>query len=1492
MMNIIDQHPLKKLARFGYYQPQFEQDNCGFGLIVNVDNIASHELIERSIKALERLQHRGAVASDGKSGDGCGLLLKKPDPFLRGVAAENNITLNKNYAVGLVFSSTNNIQKMQNCFAETLSSTSLQLAGWRPVPLNTAVLGKAAKQSLPTILQVFINLPDTMSIDEGETRLYVLRRQLEKAQQNDEDFYISNLSTQVITYKGLVTPINLANFYPDLNSPQLSSSICLFHQRFSTNTLPQWRLAQPFRYLAHNGEINTLKGNLNWAAARQRQFSNPYLNNIDDILPLINTTGSDSQSLDNMVEALIRLSGMPLYKAIRILIPPAWQNIKHMDINLRAFYHYHAMHQEPWDGPAGLVMTDGRYAICALDRNGLRPARWVLTKERHLIIASEIGVYDCVPSNVAAKGRVAAGELLMVDTQQKKLLFSADIDQRLSTEKPYHRWLTDHLMTIRSNLRDLTHLESPITNAEIPIYKKMFNITNEEQEKVINILAKTGKEATGSMGDDTPLAILSNQIRPLYDYFRQHFAQVTNPPIDSLREKLVMSLETYFGREENCFIEKTATANALVISSPVLSASKFQNLLQLEQNDYAHTTLDLNYPENIPWQDAIDDLTNKALAAVQQGTVILILSDQNIKTEHLPLHALLATGAVHQHLLKAGLRCQANIVVVTATARDPHHFATLIGYGATAIFPYLAYACINDRFSGKKTTPQALLKLRQQYRRGINTGLYKIMSKMGISNIASYRAAQLFEIIGLADEIVACCFTGNISRINGIGYPQLQHQQQQLAITAWSYSQPVQQGSRYQYHYQGEYHAFNPEMVQALLTASDSGKQADYDKFKTLVNQRTPMVLRDLLHLRKTKTTALHQVESVNEIFKRFDSAAMSLGALSPEAHEALAIAMNRIGGYSNSGEGGEDAQRYYTEKNSRIKQIASGRFGVTPAYLMSAEIIQIKMAQGAKPGEGGQLPGHKVNDLIARLRFAKPGIALISPPPHHDIYSIEDLEQLIYDLKQLNSKALVSVKLVAKPGVGTIAAGVAKAGADMITISGYDGGTGASPLTSTNNAGGPWELGISEAHQVLLANGLRQRVKLQVDGGLKTGLDIIKAAILGADSFGFGTAPMIAEGCKYLRICHLNNCATGVATQDERLRKETFIGTPERVINYFTFVANEVREYLAQLAVTQLNDIIGRVSHLSLDKTRLANKQLNFDAMLKGYQLFNDKTQHCTSGTSFNNDASTLNQKIIDDALPYLEQQQPTDLHYDILNIDRAVGARLAGKIIQQNQSTDTAQPVINLHFNGVAGQSFGAWNVSGMQLKLIGEANDYVGKGMHGGKIVLAPPAKQALASSATPIMGNACLYGATGGELYAAGKAGERFGVRNSGVIAVVEGVGDHACEYMTEGTVVVLGATGVNFGAGMTGGLAYVLDLQHHFVENYNSDNVLIDRLQAESKEAYANYLYSLLDKFVIETNSTWGKKIRNEFYELIGYFWLVRPIASRLDELINNIKEPF
>ena len=929
-----------------------------------------------------------------------------------------------------------------------------------------------------------------------------------------------------------------------------------------------------------------------------------------------------------------------------------------------------------------------------------------------------------------------------------------------------------------------------------------------------------------------------------------------------------------------------------MVSSPVLSVSKYRSLLSLNKKDFPNCFIDLNYSADTAWQDALQDIADKAVQAVQQGTVILILSDKHLRDGFVPVHALLATGIVHQTLLRAGLRCQANIVVETGTVRDPHHFAVLLGFGATAIYPYLAYACIHHSFAKDDDSKTALFNIRKKFRLGINLGLYKILSKMGISCVASYRGAQLFEIIGLHQDIVDLCFPKTTSRLAGADFATLQQEQIELCQQASNVAVPVSPGGRYQYRYNNEQHAFNPDVVTQLIKTAASGEQKDYDVYARLVNDRSPMMLRDLLQLKKVTPIDIDKVESLEAIIKRFDTAAMSLGALSPEAHQGLAVAMNQLGGRSNSGEGGEDPARYYTERNSKIKQVASGRFGVTAAYLMSADMLQIKIAQGAKPGEGGQLPGHKVNELIARLRFSRPGIALISPPPHHDIYSIEDLAQLIFDLKAINPKATVAVKLVSAPGVGTIAAGVVKANADMLTISGYDGGTGASPLTSITYAGGPWELGLSETHQILLANELRNRITLQVDGGLKTGLDVIKGAILGAESFGFGTAPMIAEGCKYLRVCHLNNCATGVATQNEELRRKYFAGTPERVSNYFCLLGEEVRQWLALLGIEKLVDLIGRADLLEiLPGVNSKQQQLDLTPIVKGFELFQDRDQHCIALQDSVIDNSSLVEAINEKVLPMLAARDYQPASFTIQNIDRSIGAYLSGQIAERYGNEGLGDDILKLDFTGTAGQSFGVWNVHGLHLSLRGEANDYVGKGMSGGRIILAPSIQCKLESQKMPIAGNACLYGATGGELYAAGRVGERFAVRNSGAIAVVEGAGDHCCEYMTGGAVVVLGSTGYNFGAGMTGGLAYVLDMEREFFDQYNNESVLIDRIQAEVMEAYQDHLWKLLQTYVQETQSAWGQKILDDFSNMVSYFWLIRPIASRIDDLVESLHEP-
>ncbi len=1489
----------------GLYRPEFERDNCGFGLIAHMDGASSHWLVDTAIDALSRMTHRGAVAADGKSGDGCGLLLKKPDGFLRAVAAEAGCSLTDNYAVGMVFLSQDAAKRdaAKAKLAESLTGQGCELAGWRAVPVNPDACGPEALASLPVIEQVFVNAGADMDGEAFERRLYIARRLTEKAiGAADDSFYIPSLSTKVLSYKGLVMPENLPVFYLDLKDARMASTLCVFHQRFSTNTLPQWRLAQPFRYLAHNGEINTVQGNRNWSVARSAKFATPLIPNMDDVLPLVSMTGSDSNSLDNMLEGLLA-GGIDIFRAMRLLVPPAWQNIEHMDPDLRAFYEYNSMHMEAWDGPAGIVLTDGRHAACTLDRNGLRPARWVITKTEKatapesgdytgciITLASEIGVFDYAPADVVAKGRLKPGQMLAADTETGKLLLPADVDQMLKSRQPYKQWMAEHVRRLESDLNVAADGEADLDDDQVKAYQKMFQVTFEEREQVLRPLAEGGQEAIGSMGDDTPMAVLSTKVRSLYDYFRQQFAQVTNPPIDPLREQIVMSLETCLGREKNLFEETPDHAARLLVDSPILSRAKYGKLLEFNSGEYAHELIDLNYPAGTTLKGAIVAITDRAVAAVKGGKTVMVLSDRAIEQGKLPVHALLATGAVHQRLVTEGLRCDANIVVETGTARDSHHCAVLIGYGATCVYPYLAFETLHEMQRNGEMSGDAV-KYAEAYRKGINKGLYKITSKMGISTIASYRGAQLFEAVGLSQEVVDLCFKGTTNRIQGASFGDLESEQQLLAKEAWNPRKPIQQGGLLKYWHDGEYHAYNPDVVQALHKAVRSGDFADYRVYADLVNQRPVACLRDLLELRDDiDAVPLDEVEPVEAILKRFDSAAMSLGALSPEAHETLAEAMNRLGGRSNSGEGGEDPVRYGTHKVSKIKQIASGRFGVTPHYLVNAEVLQIKVAQGAKPGEGGQLPGHKVNDLIARLRYSNPGVALISPPPHHDIYSIEDLAQLIFDLKQINPEALVSVKLVAEAGVGTIAAGVAKAYADLITISGYDGGTGASPLTSVKYAGSPWELGLSETHQILRANNLRDKVRVQTDGGLKTGLDVVKAAILGAESFGFGTGPMIAMGCKYLRICHLNNCATGVATQDAVLRKEHYIGEVEMVMNYFRFIAEEVRQLLAKLGCRSLTDLIGRTDLLSLlEGTTPKQQRLDLAPIVADGGVPADAPRYCLAPKNEPFDRAELAEQMVQDARPAIEGKLGGEFAYTVKNVNRSIGARLSGEIAKRHGNQGMASAPITLRLTGTAGQSFGVWNAGGLHMYLEGDANDYVGKGMTGGRLVIHPPAGSAFKSQETTIIGNTCLYGATGGKLLAAGLAGERFGVRNSGAHAVVEGIGDHGCEYMTGGVITVLGPTGVNFGAGMTGGFAYVLDLDNSFVDRYNHELIDIHRIGGEKMDGPRDYLRRQIEEFVTETGSAWGREILDSWADYAEKFWLVKPKASEIETLLDTLE---
>lgn len=1476
----------------GLYQLDEFKDNCGFGLIAHLKGNISHKLVVTAIESLTCMTHRGGINADGKTGDGCGLLMQKPDAFLRAVAqSECGVTLTEVYGVGSIMLSRDSAKAAaeQTVFNEELARVGLQLAAWRKVPVDTACLGPIALSSLPDFFHLLVNSQGLNAI-EVERKLFVARRRTEQRLFDDKDFYVASLSTSVLSFKGLMMPVDLPGFFKDLADERLETAICVFHQRFSTNTMPRWPLAQPFRMLAHNGEINTIVGNRNWSVARTPKFITPFLPELQELTPLVNRVGSDSSSLDNMLEILV-LGGMPLHRAIRMLVPPAWQNVENMDADLRAFYEYNSMHIEPWDGPAGLVLTDGRYAVCTLDRNGLRPSRWVITDDDFITVASEVGTYSYDPVNVVAKGRLGPGQIMSIDTLTGELHHTQDIDNQLKSTQPYKLWLKERALRIESTLQ-ADEKENGLSAVDLKANMKMFQVSFEERDQLLRPIAEGGQEAVGSMGDDTPMAVLSQQARSPYDYFRQQFAQVTNPPIDPLREAIVMSLETCLGRELSVYEETPEHADRVILASPILSPKKFRGLLALNREGYDHQVFSLYYhPEQLGLEAALRKLCQDTAAAVSAGKVLLVLSDAGLTQGVLPIPALLAVGAVNQHLTQVGLRCDSNIIVETAGARDPHQIASLIGYGATAVYPYLSYHVLNDLIDRGELLVDVDTAYKN-YRKGIDKGLLKIISKMGISTITSYRSAQLFEAVGLADEVTQLCFSSTPSRIKGATFDDLENDQKLLAKTAFVERKPIVQGGLLKYVHGGEYHAFNPDVVQMLQRAVQSGDYALWRKYADIVNKRPVAMLRDLLAINEDKCSPipLSEVEPIESVIRRFDSAGMSLGALSPEAHEALAEAMNRLGGRSNSGEGGEDPARYGTVKSSKIKQVASGRFGVTPAYLVNAEVLQIKVAQGAKPGEGGQLPGGKVNGLIARLRYATPGVTLISPPPHHDIYSIEDLAQLIFDLKEVNPNALVSVKLVSRPGVGTIAAGVAKAYADLITISGYDGGTAASPLTSIKYAGSPWELGLSEAHQTLRANDLRDKVRVQTDGGLKTGLDVVKAAMLGAESFGFGTGPMVSLGCKFLRICHLNNCATGVATQDAGLRKDHYLGTVEMAMNFFKFMAEETREWMARLGVRSLGELVGRVDLLKiLEGTTSKHAHLDLSPIIHTDAFLETKPQLCAVERNYPFDKAVCSNAILPVVLPAIEGKTGGDFEFTITNCDRSIGARLSGEIAKRYGNDGMSDTPINVYFKGVAGQSFGVWNAGGLNLLLEGDTNDYVGKGMAGGKIVIRPPKESRFESQKTSIMGNTCLYGATGGKLFAAGTAGERFGVRNSGVHAVVEGAGDHCCEYMTGGVVTVLGKVGLNFGAGMTGGFAYVLDEANDFSDRYNRELVDTTRINIEQLEAHRHHLRSIIEEFTHETQSAWGQHLLDHFEDYIGKFWLVKPKAAAIGSLLNSFR---
>ena len=1465
------------------YKKDSFKDNCGFGLIANLEGKPSRQIVINSIEALKSMTHRGGIGSDGKTGDGCGLMLNiNKDFFIKTIKNEQNINLSNRFAIGQLFYF-KEFTSVKSKIKKILNEEGLKLVTKRDVPIKKDILGHIALDCIPNIYQIFIESNNNMSDEEFETALLQSRKFIEEIYLNDEKLYFCSFSAKTIIYKGLMLPSDIKNFYIDLQSKQFTSSICVFHQRFSTNTSPRWHLAQPFRLLAHNGEINAIRGNRNWSRARSNIFETTKIPKIQKFKQIVNETGSDSSALDNMLEILVS-GGINILKSIRMIIPPAWQNAQIIDPDVRSFHEYNSMHMEPWDGPAGIVMSDGKWAICVLDRNGLRPARYQIDNLNNITIASETGVNPVHDENIKSKGRISPGGLLAINTENSEILSEEDVDSALKNGATYRRWLKDNAIYIESSLDTY---EGPglkkISSEEFKISSKLFLLYKEERTSVIKPLAIDSQEGTGSMGDDTALAVMSKMHRQIYDYFRQQFAQVTNPPIDSLRESSVMSLETCFGPELNVFEESPEHAKRLVISSPVLSHKKLQSILI---NPYFKCDeIKLAYKKDESLRSALKLLQKKAVNSIKEGNTIIHLDESLPDKNSIPINSLLAVGCVHQKLVELGLRSKANIIVTSSSARDTHQIACLIGFGATAVYPTLAYQTILD-LTERNELKGSPHENCARYRKGVNKGLLKIISKMGISTISSYRGSQLFEIIGLNSDIVDLCFTNTESRIGGKNLEALDKEIKALNDYARSNLSEINVGGLLKYVHGGEYHTYNPEIVKKLQEAVSTGSQETYNEYANLVDNRPPAMLRDLLHLKELgkRDNTKSNLESIDKIIKRFDSAGMSLGSLSPKAHETLAEAMNTLGARSNSGEGGEGKHRYGTLKMSKIKQVASGRFGVTPHYLVNAEVLQIKIAQGAKPGEGGQLPGGKVNKLIAELRYSTPGITLISPPPHHDIYSIEDLAQLIFDLKQVNPKALVSVKLVSEPGVGTIATGVAKAYADLITISGHDGGTGASPLTSIRYAGSPWELGLAESHQSLRDAGLRHKVRLQTDGGMKTGLDVIKAAILGAESFGFGTGPMISMGCKYLRICHLNNCATGVATQRKDLIDQHFIGEKEKVMNYFKFIANDVREHLRKIGVNKLEDIIGQTQYLKqVTDIEDQYKSIDLSGLLEK-DSENEEPFFCTVDRNDPWDKGKLSQKIIKQSKKIIDEEKKGTLNFNISNTDRSIGAGISGYIAEKFGEEGLPKK-LSLKFNGSAGQSFGCWNANNLHLILNGDANDYVGKGMNGGRIVIKN--NSGYASNKTSVLaGNTCLYGATGGELFVSGSVGERFAVRNSGASAVVEGAGDHCCEYMTGGHVTVLGSVGLNFGAGMTGGFAYVLDEDRTFFDKCNRGLVNLERISMEEMQPHRKFLKEVLQKHYKFTKSSKAKLIIDDFERYEPYFWLVIPAAVNIQDLLK------
>ncbi|MGQ9872780.1 glutamate synthase large subunit [Leptodesmis sp.] len=1487
----------------GLYNPQFEHDACGVGFIVHMKGQKSHDIVEQALTILVNLDHRGACGCETNTGDGAGVLMQLPHKFLRKVAAAEGVSLPEpgQCAVGMIYTSPDPVQreKSRRLFEQIVTEEGQTVLGWRDVPTDNSSLGNTAKASEPFIEQVFIQRSSHLVDDLAfERKLYVIRKRSHNTIRNPETdpwWYPCSLSCRTIVYKGMLMPVQVGQYYPDLHDPDLESALALVHSRFSTNTFPSWERAHPYRYIAHNGEINTLRGNINWMHARQSLFeSDLFGEDIKKIKPVINIDGSDSLIFDNALE-LLTLAGRSLPHAMMMMIPEPWTAHESMSDEKKAFYEYHSCLMEPWDGPASIAFTDGTMMGAVLDRNGLRPSRYYVTKDDLVIMASEAGVLPVEPERVAHKGRLQPGRMFLVNMEEGRIVADEEIKTKIVTEHPYREWINQHMVEL-AQLPEAPgigeqglEIRTPNTLPPTTIQQQIaFGYTFEQLRILLAPMAKDGVEAVGSMGADTPLAVLSDRPKLLYDYFQQLFAQVTNPPIDCIREEIITSAETTLGSERNLLQPEPESCHLIELKTPILSDAELAKLKYVNEDGFKSITLPIlfNPQEGVKGlEQSLEQIFAAADQAIAEGFNIIILSDRGVDKNHAPIPALLAVSGLHHHLIREGTRTRVGLVLESGEPREVHHFAVLIGYGCGAINPYMAFETLDDMIQQGLLVDVDHKTACKNFIKAVTKGVIKVASKIGISTLQSYRGAQIFEAIGLNQSVIDKYFTWTASRIQGADLEVIAKE----AILRHSHAFPdrdvnghtLDVGGEYQWRKEGEAHLFSPETIHTLQKAVQTGNYETYKHYARLVNEQNQkfFTLRGLLEFKPRTPVPLEEVEPIEAITRRFKTGAMSYGSISKEAHEALAIAMNRIGGKSNTGEGGEDPERYTwtndrgDSKNSAIKQVASGRFGVTSLYLSQAKEIQIKMAQGAKPGEGGQLPGKKVYPWIAKVRHSTPGVGLISPPPHHDIYSIEDLAELIHDLKNANRNARINVKLVSEVGVGTIAAGVAKAHADVVLISGYDGGTGASPQTSIKHAGLPWELGLAETHQTLVLNNLRSRIVVETDGQMKTGRDVVIAALLGAEEFGFSTAPLVTLGCIMMRVCHLNTCPAGIATQNPELRKN-FIGDPEYTVNFMKFIAQEVRELMAQLGFRSLDEMIGRTDVLE-PKQAIAHwkaKGIDLSKILYQPEVGPDVGRYCQIPQDHGLEKSLDMTVLLDLCKGAIEKGEPVKATLPIKNTNRVVGTILGNEITKRHWY-GLPEDTVHLHFQGSAGQSFGAFVPKGVTLELEGDANDYLGKGLSGGKIIVYPPKVSTFAAEDNIIIGNVAFYGATSGEAYISGIAGERFCVRNSGVNTVVEAVGDHGCEYMTGGKVVVLGPTGRNFAAGMSGGIAYILDEAGDFATRCNTSMVGLETLEDPEE---ISEIYQLIQNHVNYTGSRKGQKVLDHWEEMRPKFVKVMP----------------